>query len=151
MTDFKYRSCEIYWYLIYFIKFVYFLIFSIYVILEKLVNKKYFLVKKILIFKFWFYFEWKKNSKEIKNVLLFIDYIKFSLQSLIAIYFVLNFFFQFLPLNFDFCINFSLHYFYFYFFYYHYFFLFFFLIIFLKKFIYQFWSLYFCCYLFYLK
>ena len=52
---------------------------------------------------FSFYFGWKtlfKNCKKFKNILLFVDYIKFVIQSFD--YFIFCFgFFQFFPLEFD--------------------------------------------------
>jgi hypothetical protein len=89
-------------------------------LLEKLVNEKYFpaigkyfLVKGKfgLVFRkvFSFYFGRKTLSgscEKFKNIILFVDYIKFSPQTFNCyIYFVLNIFFQFHPLKFNFYIN----------------------------------------------
>jgi hypothetical protein len=44
----------------------------------------------------FFYFEQNtlsKNYKKLKNIMLFVDYIKFDFQSSVAIYFILNIFF----------------------------------------------------------
>jgi hypothetical protein len=78
--------------------------------LEKLVNGKHFPVKgKFSLVSgkvFSFYFEWKTLSEsfeKFRNIILFADYIKFSPQTFDCyIYFVLNFFFQFHPLEFYF-------------------------------------------------
>jgi hypothetical protein len=80
-----------------FLKFYYFCL-----LLEKLVNKKYFPVKKkiSLIFRkvFPFYFGQKiffKNYEKFRNVILFTDYIKFGPQTFDRyIYFVLNIYFS---------------------------------------------------------
>jgi hypothetical protein len=60
---------------------------------------------------FSFYFGWKTLSgsyEKFKNIILFVDYIKFSPQTFDCyIYFVLNIFFQFHPLEFNFYINFG--------------------------------------------
>jgi hypothetical protein len=70
-----------------------------------------------LVFKkvFSFYFGRKTlsgNCEKFRNVILFADYIKFDPQTFVCyIYFVLNIFFQFHPLEFNFYINFG-HYFY---------------------------------------
>jgi hypothetical protein len=69
--------------------------------LEKLANKKYFSVKgkftlvsrKVLSF----YFGRKtlsRSCEKFRNIILFADYNKFDSQTLIAIYFVLNYFFN---------------------------------------------------------
>jgi len=70
-------------------------------LLEKLVNRKHFSVKEkfSLVFRkvFSFYFEPKTLSiscEKIRNIVLFADYIKFGHKLLIAIYFVLIFFFN---------------------------------------------------------
>jgi hypothetical protein len=72
--------------------------FSVCLLLEKIINKKYFPVKETfnLIFRkvFSFYFGWKTLficCEKFKNILFFfVDYIKFDLQSFdCAIYFVL--------------------------------------------------------------
>jgi len=54
-------------------------------LLEKLVNEKHFSIKEkfSLVFRkvFFFYFRWKilfENYKKIKNIILFVDYIKFG-------------------------------------------------------------------------
>jgi len=82
-----------------------------------LINKKYFLIKKNfnLVFKkiFFFYFGQKtlfKSCEKFRTIILFVDYIKFDSQTFncyIYIYFVLNIFFQFHPLKFNFYINFG--------------------------------------------
>jgi len=85
--------------------------------LGKLVNEKHFLVKEKfdLVSKkvFSFYFGWKKLSgscEKFRNIILFVDYIKFGPQTFDCyIYFVLNIFFQFYPLEFNFYINFGPH------------------------------------------
>jgi len=79
--------------------------FYVCLLLEKLVNKKYFLVNKKhfsvkekfgLVFRkvFSFYFERKtlsENYEKFRNVILFADYIKFDPQTFNCyIYFVLN-------------------------------------------------------------
>jgi len=83
--------------------------FCVYFSLEKLVNKKYFLVKKKfgLVFRkvFSFYFERKtlfKSCEKFRNIMLFADYIKFDTQTFdcyIAMYFVLNLFFLILSIR----------------------------------------------------
>jgi len=90
--------------------------------LEKLVNRKYFSVNEKhfpvkekfgLISRkvFSFYFRRKTLSgscEKFRNVILFADYIKFGPQTFdYYIYFVLNIFFQFHPLEFNFYINFG--------------------------------------------
>jgi hypothetical protein len=85
--------------------------------LGKLVNGKHFLVKEKfgLVFRkvFSLYFGRKTLSgscEKFRNVILFADYIKFGSQTFDCyIYFVLNIFFQFYPLEFDFYINFGPH------------------------------------------
>jgi hypothetical protein len=59
--------------------------FYIYLVLEKMVNIKYFLLKKNLVWflrKYLFYFfngiHFLKVVKKIKNIMLFINYIKFG-------------------------------------------------------------------------
>jgi len=89
-------------------------------LLEKLVNEKYFpVIGKHFLVKgkfglvsrkvFSFYFGRKTLSgscEKFKNIILFVDYIKFSPQTFNCyIYFVLNIFFQFHPLEFNFYIN----------------------------------------------
>jgi hypothetical protein len=77
----------------------------IYLSLEKLVNRKHFSVIKNFT---WFsgkYFQEIVKNLEISYYLLITLNLIFKL--LIAIYFVLNFFFQFYPLEFDFYINFD--------------------------------------------
>ena len=84
-------------------------------LLEKLVNGKHFQVKGKfgLVYRkvFSFYFGQKTLSRiyeKFRNIILFTDYIKFGPQTFdFYIYFVLNFFFQFHPLEFDFYINFG--------------------------------------------
>jgi len=77
-------------------------------LLEKLVKGKFGLVYRKV---FSFYFEQKTLSRiceKFRNIILFTDYIKFGPQTFDCyIYFVLNFFFQFHPLEFDFYINFG--------------------------------------------
>jgi hypothetical protein len=84
-------------------------LFHIYLSLEKLVNKKLFLVKEkfslVFIKVFFFYFGCNilsRNYKKSKNILLFVDYIKFGYQSFdyyifcfesLFIYFIFNFIF----------------------------------------------------------
>ena len=83
--------------------------------LEKLINRKHFLVKEkfSLISRkvFFFYFGQKTLSgscEKFRNVIIFADYIKFDPQTFDCyIYFVLNIFFQFHPLEFNFYINFG--------------------------------------------
>ena len=62
---------------------------------------------------FSFYFGRKTlfgSCEKFKNIILFADYIEFGPQTFDCyIYFVLNFFFQFHPLEFDFYINFGHH------------------------------------------
>ena len=85
--------------------------------LEKLINRKHFLVKEkfSLISRkvFFFYFGQKTLSgscEKFRNVIIFADYIKFDPQTFDCyIYFVLNIFFQFHPLEFNFYINFGPH------------------------------------------
>jgi len=64
------------------------IIFCIYLLLEKLINEKYFSVKEKfdLIFRkvFFFYFRRKtlsESSEKFRNVILFTDYIKFGPQT----------------------------------------------------------------------
>jgi len=81
----------------------------VYLPLGKLVNKKHFLIKEKfgLVFRkvFSFYFKWKtlfKSCEKIRNVILFIDYIKFGSQTFDCYIFCFeSFFFQFHPLEFD--------------------------------------------------
>ena len=79
------------------------------------VNRKHFPVKFDLFSRkvFSFYFGWKTFSgsyEKFKNVMLFADYIIFDPQTFDCyIYFVLNIFFQFYPLEFNFYINFGHH------------------------------------------
>jgi hypothetical protein len=85
--------------------------------LEKLVNGKHFPVKGNFglvsrkVFSFYFGRKTLSGSCEkFRNVILFVDYIKFGPQTFDCyIYFVLNFFFQFHPLKFNFYINFDLY------------------------------------------
>jgi hypothetical protein len=75
--------------------------FYVCLLLEKLVNKKYFPVEEKFgfIFRkvFFFYFGWKtffENCKKFRNVILFADYIKFGPQTFDCyIYFILNIYF----------------------------------------------------------
>jgi hypothetical protein len=68
-----------------------------------------------LIFRkvFSFYFGRKtlsRSCEKFRNIILFVDYVKFGPQTFDCyIYFVLNIFFQFHPLEFDFYINFGPH------------------------------------------
>jgi hypothetical protein len=80
----------------------------IYLLLEKLANKKHFSVKQKfgLVFKkvFSFYFGQKtlpRSYEKFRNVMLFIDYIKFGPQTFDCYIFYFEFFFQFYPLKFD--------------------------------------------------
>jgi len=76
------------------------IIFCIYLLLEKLINEKYFSVKEKfdLIFRkvFFFYFRRKtlsESSEKFRNVILFTDYIKFGPQTFnyyIYIYIIFN-------------------------------------------------------------
>jgi hypothetical protein len=82
--------------------------------LEKLVNKKHFSVKEKfgLIFRkvFSFYFGWKilfKSCEKFRNVILFVDYIKFGPQTFDCYKYFVLIFFLFHPLEFDFYINFD--------------------------------------------
>jgi hypothetical protein len=76
----------------------------VYLLLRKLVNEKHFPVKEKfgLIFRkvFSFYFGRKTLSgscEKFRNVILFVDYIKFDLQTFDCyIYFILNIFFNFI-------------------------------------------------------
>jgi len=81
---------------------LFFKFLCVYLLLKKLINKKYFSVKKYLA---WFlkkYFPGKfgrktlsENYEKIKNVILFADYIKFDPQTFDCyIYFVLNIYFS---------------------------------------------------------
>ena len=80
-----------------------------------MIKEKYFSVKEKfgLIFRkvFYFYFGRKilfGSCQKFRNIILFVDYIKFGFQTFDCyIYFVLNFFFQFHPLEFNFYINFG--------------------------------------------
>jgi hypothetical protein len=77
--------------------------------LEKLVNGKYFLVKEKFGFisrkLFSFYFGWKtlfESCEKFRNIILFVDYIKFSPQTFdcyIYIFCFEYFFFNFIPYN----------------------------------------------------
>ena len=85
--------------------------FCVYLLLEKLINKKYFQVngkyfrvkEKIgFIFKkvFSFYFGRKifsRSCKRFKNIILFADYVKFGPQTFDCYIFCLNLFFNFIP------------------------------------------------------
>jgi hypothetical protein len=79
--------------------------FYVYLLLKKLINKKYFLIKKNLVWfglvfgkVFSFYFGQKTLSgicEKIRNVILFVDYIKFDPQTFDCyIYSVLNIYFS---------------------------------------------------------
>jgi hypothetical protein len=91
-------------------------LFYICLLLRKLINEKYFLVKENLNW-FWgkrFFFLWKtlyKSCKKFKISCYLLIISNLILNLLFAIYFVLNLFFQFHPLKFDFYINFSPHFF----------------------------------------
>jgi hypothetical protein len=89
-------------------------------LLEKLINEKYFFInekyfpikeKFYLVFRkvFFFYFELKtlsESCEKIKNIILFAHYIKFDYQTFdYYIYFVLNIFFSISSLKFNFYIN----------------------------------------------
>ena len=88
-------------------------LYSICLLLEKLVNRKHFSVKRKLGLSYrkvlFFYFEWKtlsRSYKKFRNIILFADYIKFGHQTFNCyIYIILNIFFLFHPLEFDFYIN----------------------------------------------
>jgi hypothetical protein len=118
----------------------------------KFVNEKHFPVKEKLdlvsrkVFSFYFVRKTLSESYEkFKNVILFVDYIKFGPQTFDCyIYFVLNIFFQFHPLEFNFYINFCPHFYNCYFLFPYYFLIEFFLSI-------KFGPYSFDCYLFYLK
>jgi hypothetical protein len=80
-----------------------FKIILFFILLEKLVNEKYFSVKKkfnvIFKKKFFFYFREKyflEVVKKIKNIMLFIDYIKFNIQTFNCYIFYFSFFFNFI-------------------------------------------------------
>jgi len=81
----------------------------VYLSLEKLINVKHFLIKGKfgLVFRkvFSFYFEQKtlsRSCEKIRNVILFIDYIKFGSQTFDCYIFCFeSFFFQFHLLEFD--------------------------------------------------
>ena len=93
-------------------------------LLEKLVNgkhspvnEKHFSVKekfdlisrKVFFFDFWMKTLYR-SYENFRNIILFADYIKFDPQTFNCyIYFVLNIFFQFHPLEFNFYINFGPH------------------------------------------
>jgi hypothetical protein len=87
----------------------------VYLLLEKLVNEKHFLVKEkfSLVFRkvFSFYFGRKtlfESCEKFRNVILFADYIKFGPQTFDCyIYFVLNICFSIHPLEFNFYIYFD--------------------------------------------
>jgi len=89
----------------------------VYLSLEKLVNGKHFLVEEKFglvsrkVFSFYFGRKTLSGSCEkFRNIILFVDYVKFGPQTFDCyIYFVLNIFFQFHPLEFDFYINFGPH------------------------------------------
>jgi hypothetical protein len=91
--------------------------FYICLTLEKLINKKYFPIKEkfrlVSMKMFSFYFGRKtlfESCEKFRNFILFADYIKFSPQIFYCyIYFVLNIFFQFHPLEFNFYIKFGPH------------------------------------------
>jgi len=75
--------------------------FYICLLLEKLVNEKYFTVKEKfgLISRkiFFFYFEWKtliRSCKFFRNIILFVDYIKFDPQTFDYYIFCFDFFFS---------------------------------------------------------
>ena len=85
-----------------------FKIFYIYLPLEKLVNKKHFSVKEKfdLIFRkvFYFYFGWKtlfSSCEKFRNIMLFVDYIKFDPQTFDCYIFYFEYFFQFCLLEFN--------------------------------------------------
>jgi len=75
-------------------------------LLEKLVNEKHFSLKEKfgLVFRkvFSFYFGRKtvfRSCEKFKNIMLFADYINLVIKLLIAMYFILNQFFNFIPYN----------------------------------------------------
>jgi hypothetical protein len=77
-------------------------------LLEKLVNKKYFSVKKIFYLIYWKLFSFNfgrkiffKSCEKFKNIILFADYNKFGYQTFNCYIFCFEFFFQFHPLEFD--------------------------------------------------
>jgi len=85
-------------------------------LLRKLINGKHFLVKEkfgLVSMKkmFSFYFGRKtlsRNCEKFRNVMLFVDYIKFDPQTFDCYIFCFeSFFFQLNPLEFDFYINFG--------------------------------------------
>jgi hypothetical protein len=98
----------------FFLKKSFFKLFYVCLLLEKLINKKHFLVKKILA---WFrgkYFPRKSRRKTLyrsyekfRNIILFIDYIKFGTQTFDCYIYILFwiFIFQFHLLKFNFYIN----------------------------------------------
>jgi len=80
---------------------LFFKLFCIYLLLEKLVNIKYFPVKEkfgLVSKKVFFYFGQKtlsENCEKFRNIILFADYIKFGPQTFDCyIYFVLNIYFS---------------------------------------------------------
>jgi hypothetical protein len=81
--------------------------------LEKLINEKHVLIKKKIdvVFRkiFSFYFRRKilsRNYKNIRNIMLFADYIKFDPKTFDCYIFCFEIFFQFHRLKFDFYIKF---------------------------------------------
>jgi hypothetical protein len=91
-------------------------------IIRKLINEKYFLVKErfgLVSRKVFFFYFGRKTL--LKNVILFVDYIKFgphTFDCYIYIYiyiYCFEYFFQFHPLKFDFYINFDPHFYNYYF------------------------------------
>jgi hypothetical protein len=84
---------------------LFFKFFCVCLLLEKLVNKKYFSVKEkfglVSSKVFFFYFWWKtlfESCEKIKNIILFVGYIKFDPQTFDSyIYFILEFIFNFIP------------------------------------------------------
>jgi hypothetical protein len=72
-----------------------------------LINKKYFSVKEkfnSVLEKFFFYFRQKifsRNYEKIRNIMLFINYIKFNSQTFDCYIFYFEFVFQFYLLEFD--------------------------------------------------
>jgi hypothetical protein len=77
-------------------------------LLVKLINKKYFLVKKNLPWfpekYIFFYFGQKtlfKSYEKFKNILLLVDYNKFDLQTFNCYIYCFELFFQFHPLKFN--------------------------------------------------
>jgi len=110
------KASFIWWKVIF--KKVFFKFSCVYLLLKRLVNEKYFSVKEKfnLVSRkvFFFYFGRKTNSRScenFKNIILFIDYIKFGSQTFDCYIYIFKkiFFFQFHHLEFNFYINFYPH------------------------------------------